>query len=312
MVGKILKSMHIILNDTPARRKTFKKITETNVYPPPYCGRRWCKNEDCLDRADVIWLSLTKFIKYLKLLPKSKQTAGKSYPILVKAIEDKLLQAKMKLVEYISSKLNEFLRGFQIDQPMVPFLCQSAVERGFAINDGFVVENPSEVSLIALRMVHDHLRAKGVASHNIEISTNLRKSVPKARERDKEHLKEQREKIQVTEKDLKRKIVGEEIKEVQQNKCFLDYSIEGLQKDADKYATDALKKKDFTLLQRSNDFRDLITTKQKKIAELDEMEQTLNVRKDSIIYNCPDFSLFYVLLPGVHFYSKLSLVQCTM
>ena len=29
----------------------------------------------------------------------------------------------MKLVEYISSKLNEFLRGFQTDQPIIPFLC---------------------------------------------------------------------------------------------------------------------------------------------------------------------------------------------
>ena len=59
---------------------------------------------------------------------------------------------------------------------------QSAVERGFTTNDGFVVENQSEVSLIALRMVYDHLRAEGVASHNIEISTNLRKSVLKARD----------------------------------------------------------------------------------------------------------------------------------
>ena len=82
---------------------------------------------------------------------------------------------------------------------------------------------------------------------------------------------------------MKRKLVGEEIKEVQQKKCFLNYSIEGRQKDADKYATDALKKRDFTLLQRSNDFKDLITTKQKKIAELDEMEQTLNVRKDPVV-----------------------------
>ena len=98
------------------------------MYPLPYCGHRWCENEDCLIRADLIWLPLTKFIKHLKLLPKSKQPAGKSYPILVTAIEDKLIQAKMKLVEYISSKLNVFLRGFQTDQPMVPFLCE-ALER---------------------------------------------------------------------------------------------------------------------------------------------------------------------------------------
>ena len=90
----------------------------------------------------------------------------------------------------------------------------------------------------------------------------------------------QREKRKVTDRDLKRKIVGEEIKEVQQKKIFLSSAIEGLQKDADKYATDALEKKDFILLQRSNDFRDLITTKKKEITELDKMEQALSLRKD--------------------------------
>ena len=29
----------------------------------------------------------------------------------------------MKLIEFIASKLNFFLRGCQTDQPMVPFLC---------------------------------------------------------------------------------------------------------------------------------------------------------------------------------------------
>ncbi|XP_057291926.1 uncharacterized protein LOC130614515 [Hydractinia symbiolongicarpus] len=33
------------------------------------------------------------------------------------------MPTKLKLVEFIASKLNKFLRGFQTDQPMVPFLC---------------------------------------------------------------------------------------------------------------------------------------------------------------------------------------------
>ena len=42
--------------------------------------------------------------------------------MLVAALKDPLIRAKFNLVEYIAAKLNSFLRGFQTDQPMVPFL----------------------------------------------------------------------------------------------------------------------------------------------------------------------------------------------
>ena len=48
---------------------------------------------------------------------------GKSSPILQEAIKDPFIPAKQELIEFIDSKLNCFLRGFQTDQPMVSFLC---------------------------------------------------------------------------------------------------------------------------------------------------------------------------------------------
>ena len=47
------------------------------------------------------------------------------------------------------------------------------------------------------------------------------------------------------EKDLKRKNVGEKIKDIQKKKRFLTATIEDPIKDADKHALDADKKKDF-------------------------------------------------------------------
>ena len=61
-------------------------------------------------------------------LPKSKQPKNnKSYAGLVSVVSDPLLCAKFKFVEMLSSKFNKFLRGFQTDYPMVPFL-YSALE----------------------------------------------------------------------------------------------------------------------------------------------------------------------------------------
>ena len=104
----------------------FEKVSESNTYPLPYCGHGWCENEDCLQRADQIWSAMRTFIKYFKKLPKSKQPGrgkGKRFAVLKKVVDDPLIQAKMKLIEYLTNKLNEFLREFQTDQPMLPFLC---------------------------------------------------------------------------------------------------------------------------------------------------------------------------------------------
>ena len=43
VMGKVLKAMSNILDETPARREMFEKITETNLYPLKYCGHRWCE-----------------------------------------------------------------------------------------------------------------------------------------------------------------------------------------------------------------------------------------------------------------------------
>ena len=51
---------------------------------------------------------------------KSKQPQGKRFDCLVLALKDPLIKAKFKLVEYVSMKLNCFLRGFQTDKPMIP------------------------------------------------------------------------------------------------------------------------------------------------------------------------------------------------
>ena len=48
--------------DSPLKRETFEKITESRVYPLPYCGHRWCENEDCLHCAVETWLAFSTFL----------------------------------------------------------------------------------------------------------------------------------------------------------------------------------------------------------------------------------------------------------
>ena len=160
---------------------------------------------------------------------------------------------------------------------------QSSIEHGFKTNNDFVVENQSEFSLMALRTVQDHMRAKEITSTSIKITKDLHKSVKLARGRYDDYREKRKLEKKETDKDLKRKIVRGEIEDIRKKKRFLESSIEQLMKDADKYALNAAKEKDFQILQRSNDLRSLISTKKGEINELDKMEQSLLIRKESIV-----------------------------
>ena len=68
-------------------------------------------------------------------------------------------------------------------------------------------------------------------------------------------------------KDLKRKIVGEEIKDIQKKRRFLTATIEKFIKDADKYELDA---------------DSLFKAKEDELKELGKMERRLSFRKENI------------------------------
>ena len=82
-----------------------------------------------------------KFLKYFIVMFKSRQRQGISFTILKDSFNDLLMKAKLKFLEFVSNKSNKFLRGYQTDQPMVPFLCNSLKEillsllKKFILND---------------------------------------------------------------------------------------------------------------------------------------------------------------------------------
>ena len=154
---------------------------------------------------------------------------------------------------------------------------QSAVERGFNTNADMVADNyQSDHSLKALRIVHDHMRSYEVGPRDMKINKELLQPVGKLRRRYQEYLEKQKKQKKQTEKDLKRKIVGEEIQDIQKKRKFLTATIEDLIKDDDS------KKRDFQLLERYNDPLSLVKGKEDELKELDKMEEIRSIRKENI------------------------------
>ena len=74
----------------------------------------------------------------MKDQPKSKQPQSSSFQILLQAVEDPYIPAKLKVVEYVAGKSNKYLRGFQTDQPMVPFLNGTLLELLYSLMSMFI------------------------------------------------------------------------------------------------------------------------------------------------------------------------------
>ena len=105
------------------------------------------------------------------------------------------------------------------------------------------------------------------------------KSVKAAREHYKIYQNEKQKSKAKTDKDLKRKIITEEIEEACIKRYNLQSSIDELVKDADELAeTQNLK-----TLERSNDLRKAAKLKEVEINECDLMEESLILHRDSVV-----------------------------
>ena len=135
-VKKNLMAMHKIFEESPSRRADYERITQAteNDYPLHFCATRWVENAAVAKRAFNISPKFVAIVDYWHGLPKSKQPGKgdpkkkKSYHVLLQNHTNPLVPLYFKFFESIAAKLNGFLRRFQSDAPIVPFLVNTLEE----------------------------------------------------------------------------------------------------------------------------------------------------------------------------------------
>ena len=128
------------------------------------------------------------------------------------------------------------------------------------------------------------MSVNGYKPHNVPFAHELIKNVRKARSRYTLYLGEEESAKKVLEsKDLKRKVVNEEIAAVRKKKACYEDVIKKNDADADKLSKDAEDKQDFSLLSQSNSLRKANVEKRQQIDELEKMEADLIARRDGIV-----------------------------
>ena len=70
----------------------------------------------------VILHNLVKLLEFWERLPKSKFPKSKSYEKVKCALVDPLLIVKLNFFSYAAGMVEPFLKKFETDKPMIPFL----------------------------------------------------------------------------------------------------------------------------------------------------------------------------------------------
>ena len=116
---------------------------------------------------------------------------------------------------------------------------QAHIERGFKNNKDFEKDNQGELSLVSLRITHEHMATNSIDSFSIPVTQEMVKSVKAARSRYEVYLNKQAQAKTVNTKELKRKIICDEIVAVRQKKACYEECIKRNALDADKISNKA-------------------------------------------------------------------------
>ena len=175
----------------------------------------------------------------------------------------------------VDNLLHEFMTGDNYKQlfrvvKLVLVLShgQAAVERGFSVNKKLEVENMKEHTLVARRVVCDHVNSvNGIA--NVDISKPLLLSVKQSRKKYDLYLEQERAQKKSAREQAKRKSILEEIEEIKKKKRRLDSDIKTLNDSADQLLCKAEDEGNLRHLTQANSFRRTAKDKMDQLAQVD-------------------------------------------
>ena len=111
----VLKALHKLFSESPAKREDFIKLTGTETFPLPFCGHRWLENKQVAERTLEIWPHITTYIREILKKPKNQVATPNTFKTVNSAVQDPLPRA-------VPGLMQPYLQVFQSDVPLLPFV----------------------------------------------------------------------------------------------------------------------------------------------------------------------------------------------
>ena len=117
-INDFLRAIYWLFKDSPARRADFTATTGNTRFAKKFCAVRWVANVDVASRALEVLPNVKKYLaENSKKLPTS--TTCKNIQL---ACSDAFISAKTQFFISVASVTEPFLRKYQTNSPMLPFM----------------------------------------------------------------------------------------------------------------------------------------------------------------------------------------------
>jgi len=117
---EFFRAIYNVFKDVPDRRADFIKFTDSTTFPKKFCAVRWLQNIETSERAIKILPNLKKYVECVQ--GTNRKPSSYSYNIMVNCLKDNFLHAKIAFFQTLASDIEPFLKIYQTDSPLVPFL----------------------------------------------------------------------------------------------------------------------------------------------------------------------------------------------
>ncbi|KAI8728123.1 hypothetical protein BgiBS90_038070 [Biomphalaria glabrata] len=175
-LGHFFDSLWWLFKDAPSRREDFMTITGTTDFPLKHCPHRWVENIAVAERAIKVWPQMKIYINHL--LTNNKALETKSFQHLRSCLADQLLFAKLECFLSIARTLEPFLKKYQCDGPMLPFMSEDILNMLVSLLQRFVSEDVLGAcrSVLSLSTL-DLSSTKLLAPEKVDIGFKAKKSL---------------------------------------------------------------------------------------------------------------------------------------
>lgn len=119
-IAEFLRAVYFLFNKSPARRALYSSYSGSNLFPKKFCSIRWLENSTVAQRAIELIPNLKTFVEGVereKMAP-----SNKSYELIKLFLKDNLLSAKLAFFSTVANEMEGFLKEYQADKPLIPFL----------------------------------------------------------------------------------------------------------------------------------------------------------------------------------------------
>jgi hypothetical protein len=148
-----LSSLRWLFKDSPARREDFTNVTAgCTTFPLNFCKHRWLENVSVAERALLLLPKLQVYVDAVKG-KKIKEPTNKSFKELEGILCDKLFTARLNFFILVAREVEPFLKLYQTDKPMVPFLCADLANLIRNLMEKFITAEVLKEALSTIKLI---------------------------------------------------------------------------------------------------------------------------------------------------------------